>query len=475
MLLQMKDAQTAIDLLRSGRGLPSGYVVPPPPPLSLPSQQPADARSEGAAAKTQSKQPAPAPAPAKPAKPAAARKPVQAQTTASAARGGEPRLREVMTDSAGGSFEEMARSFDAMKSKLESQAAEATRMAAYFLKTGDKAMALEFHRLKKRATADLAVVASYEANGRSQPPAFLHREVRWSAPGEQQRDISASELQVAIRRMVSAGDLAATLGGQADFYIQWETAWPKDRGSKAYTRTMRWREFDDSQGDLDIGYQRNVEFVDRLNVRPLLRWVDRGKLTVELYKYMGLLWGSQLIGRAMLPLAGLRSSSEVAALVELKPASAALGRADRSLVGGAIFIDVAARLRLPLSNKPEKVVYSERWIYVDSQPEPQEHVLAREQPPAQVQEQTRASEQPQAPPQASAGKSRDRQQEEESAQLAAAAPPPPPSSKPGNSAHVAEAEVAKPSAAPTAPVQDEPTAEGIAAQMDIMDTTVSNA
>ncbi|KAJ1838941.1 hypothetical protein LPJ57_010986, partial [Coemansia sp. RSA 486] len=298
--------------------------------------------------------------------------------------------------------------------------------------------------------------------------------VRWSAPGEQQRDISASELQVAIRRMVSAGDLAATLGGQADFYIQWETAWPKDRGSKAYTRTMRWREFDDSQGDLDIGYQRNVEFVDRLNVRPLLRWVDRGKLTVELYKYMGLLWGSQLIGRAMLPLAGLRSSSEVAALVELKPASAALGRADRSLVGGAIFIDVAARLRLPLSNKPEKVVYSERWIYVDSQPEPQECVLAREQPPALVQGQTRVSEQAQAPPQSSAGKSRDRQQEEESAQLAAA-PPPPPSSKPGNSAHVAEAEVAEPSAAPTAPVQDAPTAEDIAAQMDIMDTTVSNA
>ncbi|KAJ2027291.1 hypothetical protein H4S03_008316, partial [Coemansia sp. S3946] len=263
-------------------------------------------------------------------------------------------------------------SFAAMKAELESQVAKASRLATYFLKAGDKAAALEFHRLKKRAATDLATVGSYEANGRSLPPPFLYKDVTWTAPVEQRRDISASELQVAIKRMVSDGDLATTLGGQSDFYIQWELGWPRDKGHKAYTRTMKYAEFESSHGDLDVGYSCNVDVVDRQHTRPLVRWLERGRITVELYKYMGLLWGSRLVGRASLPLSDLRTKSEAAALLEIKAGSDALGRASKPLPGGPVFIDMSARLRLPLSNKPESESHVERWIYIESQEQQQQ-------------------------------------------------------------------------------------------------------
>ncbi|KAJ1646251.1 hypothetical protein LPJ64_002270 [Coemansia asiatica] len=493
MLLKMRDAQSAISILQSGSSLPSDYVVPPPPPSQPLPPSSSAASKELTIAKKQPVQSSvktqTAPASTKTAAPltktaTSATKTTAAKTELLTSHCAESRLREVTTESFDRSFEEIAKSFAAMKTKLESQSAEAAKMAAYFLKTGDKAMALEFHRLRKSAVADLAVVASYEANGRPLPPPFLHREVRWSAPGEQQRDISASELQIAIRRMVSAGDLAATLGGQSDFYIQWETTWPKDKGSKAYTRTMRFREFDESQGDLEIGYTKNVEFVDRQYVRPLLRWIERGKLTIELYKYMGILWGSQLIGRATLPLADLRSSSEVAALVEFKAVSASLGRADRSLVGGAVFVDVAARLRLPLSNKPEKVVYSERWIYIGSNSEQQEQqgrgVMAQEQPPlAQEQPPASAAE---AVRDAPLSPRSDMQPQSQLSQLSLPLPPPVPSQEQDKEQPTAprphskeQTHTSEATSAATAATNASSTAEDIAAQMDIMETTVSNA
>ncbi|KAJ2896286.1 hypothetical protein GGI21_005060, partial [Coemansia aciculifera] len=269
--------------------------------------------------------------------------------------------------------------FAAMKEELDAQTAKASRLATYFLKAGDKPTALEFHRLKKRAATDLATVSSYEANGRSLPPPFSYKEVQWSAPVEQRRDISANELQIAVGRLVSDGDLAATLGGKSDFFVQWELGWPRDKGHKAYTRTVKYAEFEASRGDLEIDYSRNVDFVDRQHTRPFVRWLDRGRLTVELYKYMGLIWGSQLIGRASLPLSELRTKSEAAALLEIKAGSDGLGRTSKPLPGGPIYVDVAARLRLPLSNKPEIESHVERWIYVES-PEQQLQLQMRHEP-----------------------------------------------------------------------------------------------
>ncbi|KAJ2736799.1 hypothetical protein IW152_000553 [Coemansia sp. BCRC 34962] len=271
-----------------------------------------------------------------------------------------------------------AMSFLTMKAELESQVAKASRLATYFLKSGDKPAALEFHRLKKRAATDLATVGSYEANGRMLPPPFLYKDVKWTAPVEQRRDISASELQIVIKRMVSDGDLAATLGAKSDFYLQWELGWPRDKGYKAYTRTVKYAEFESSCGDVDVGYSRNIDFVDRNHTRPLVRWLDRGRLTVDLYKYMGLLWGSRLVGRASLPLSALRTKSEVAALLEIKAGFDALGRTSKPLPGGPVFIDIAVRLRLPLSNKPESESHVERWIYVEGQEEQQQQQQQRE-------------------------------------------------------------------------------------------------
>ncbi|KAJ1891540.1 hypothetical protein LPJ66_006862 [Kickxella alabastrina] len=372
MLVQMKDVQSALALLQSGQPLPPGFAVPPAPLPSAAPAEPAEAEVDAKAQPQTAAKPQPA------AKALPANKPQQKALQAAPI----PAPREALDDHVGHglALEQMATSFAAMKNKLASQAADATRLAAHFLKAGDKPTALEFHRLKKRAVADLATAASYEANGRTLPPPFLHREVRWTAPGEQPRDISASELQISIRRVVSDGDLKATLQGESDFYLQWELGWPKDAGGqKAYTRTVRYREFEESRGELELGYVRNVEFVNRQAVRPLVRWVERGRLTVGLYKYMGLLWGSQLVGRATLPLAELREKAEVAALVEIKAAAAtaseAASRLAKPLVGGPVFVDVSVRLRLPLNNTPEPTKYVERWIYIGNQEQPPHAVI----------------------------------------------------------------------------------------------------
>ncbi|KAJ2695068.1 hypothetical protein GGH99_000342 [Coemansia sp. RSA 1285] len=268
-------------------------------------------------------------------------------------------------------FGEVATSFAAMKQKLESQVTQATRLATYYLKTGEKTLAVDFHQLKKRSAADLAAVISLETNGKRLPPAFLHREVQWTVPVEQRRDISISELQVVVKRVFSDGDLAATLGGKNDFYVQWEIGWPRDKNSnsnnKGYTRTIKYKEFEQKAGDVDINYTHNVAgFVDRHYARPLQRWIERGKLTIELHKYTGMLWGTQVVGRASVPLLDLRTRSEVSSVVEFKPVSEGAGRMGRPFIGGPVLVDVAARLRLPLTNKAELVTHIERWIYLDN-------------------------------------------------------------------------------------------------------------
>ncbi|KAJ2549283.1 hypothetical protein EV175_004506 [Coemansia sp. RSA 1933] len=342
-------------------------------------------------------------------------------------------------------FGELASSFAAMKQKLESQITEATKLAAYYLKIGEKTLALDFHRLKKRSAADLATVDSFEANDRRLPPSFLHREVQWTVAAEQRRDISVSELQVTVKRVFSDGDLASTLGGKCDFYVQWESGWPRDKNTKGYTRTVKYNEFESSGGDVDVGYTHNVEFVDRHLVRPLQRWIERGKLTVELHKYMGILWGSQLVGRASVPLLDLRTKSEVSRLVEIKAVSDGTGRVGKPLLGGPVFVDVAARLRLPLTNKPELVTRSEQWIYLDSQDD------------------------------------RDREQPRVAAAAAAAALPQRQTTDPAvDEVASAGKDNSKPSANNT--VKDDeagqsqiPSADEIAEQMDSMETVFSNA
>ncbi|KAJ1948684.1 hypothetical protein FBU59_001478 [Linderina macrospora] len=263
-------------------------------------------------------------------------------------------------------FARIAVDFDAMTDQLELQISHATRLAAHYLKAGDKPRALEFHRYRKRAQADLATVASYQANQRPAPPPFLHHEVTWTAPVDQRRDISVSELQVAINRVVSDGDLDATLNGSADSFVQWEIGWPRDRPSKAYARTIKFSEFD--AGSVSLDYSHNIAAIDRQHPRPLMRWIERGRLVVEFYKYNGLLWGSQLIGRGSVPLADLRTKSEVTALVEMKAGTDASGtRGGKTLPGGPLFVDVAVRLRLPLSNQQEVAEHIERWIYIDNE------------------------------------------------------------------------------------------------------------
>ncbi|KAJ2395821.1 hypothetical protein GGI23_004159, partial [Coemansia sp. RSA 2559] len=222
MLVQMKSIQTAIDQAQSGMAASSEPLASEKPRA----QQPAGASSEVNTQRQQAQGTGNSGPLNKSTSPAtnASKKPPRSQAPSTAThikavsapkkpqRADPGTLENIELQNS--EFGELATSFAAMNRKLESQVSEATKLAAYFLKTGEKTLALDFHRLKKRSAADLATVVSFEANGKRLPPPFLHREVQWTMPVEQRRDISISELQVAVKRVFSDGDLASTLGGK---------------------------------------------------------------------------------------------------------------------------------------------------------------------------------------------------------------------------------------------------------------------
>ncbi|KAJ1949913.1 hypothetical protein EC988_004579 [Linderina pennispora] len=387
MLMQMKAVQEAIKCVRSGHPLPKGFAMPPKPtapesPTPKAPESPVLAAPGPRKPKTPdlATQPAPEPpvtsaprvassasqTPAKGVTSPAPKRTAAVSTPAQSSSTPGPTARVFLDGPQLQNLARVAVDFGAMTEQLELQISHATRLAAHYLRAGDKPRALEFHRYKKRAQADLATVASYQANQRLAPPPFLHHEVAWTAPVDQRRDISVNELQIAIKRVVSDGDLEATLNGSADSFVQWEISWPRDKPSKAYARTIKFSEFD--SGDVGLDYSQNIAVIDRQHPRPLMRWIERGRLVVEFYKYNGLLWGSQLIGRGSVPLAGLRTRSEVTALVEMKAGADTSGtRGGKTLAGGPVFVDVAVRLRLPLSNQQEISEHVERWIYIDNE------------------------------------------------------------------------------------------------------------
>ncbi|KAJ2245123.1 hypothetical protein GGH97_002948 [Coemansia sp. RSA 475] len=366
MLVQMKAVQTAAEAVGAGRPLPQGFVIPDKPVVvsveqpALKVTQPPEPAS--VSQPTISKPAATTPKPVK-----ATTQPVKATTpTTTHTTNAMPITHKSIATP------DLTCSIASLEEQLHAQATEATRLAALFLRTGDKAKALDFHRRRKQAAADAATVATLAANGQAPPP-ILHSAVRWTEAAEQRRDIGAGQLQIRVERVFSAGDLSATLGSACDFYVQWTLPWPRDKASRGCTSTLCYRDFDAARGDLHVAYAHNIDMIDRRDTRPLVRWADRAKLTVELYKYMGLLWGSQLIGRAVMPLAALRTRTECSAVVEIEAVKGALSRPGRPLPGGPLFVDVAVSLRLPLSNQPETVEHEERWIYIDVQRMSQSH------------------------------------------------------------------------------------------------------
>ncbi|KAJ2503026.1 hypothetical protein GGH96_000625 [Coemansia sp. RSA 1972] len=367
MLVQMKAVQTAAEAVGAGRPLPQGFVMPDKP-VVVSVEQPALNVTQPPEPASVSQPTTSKPIVSTPKTVAAAPKPAKATppTASTHTTNAMPITHESIATP------DLSCSIASLEEQLHAQATEATRLAALFLRSGDKAKALDFHRRRKQAAADAATVATLAANGQAPPP-ILHSAVRWAEAAEQRRDIGAGQLQIRVERVFSAGDLSATLGSACDFYVQWTLPWPRDKGARGCTPTLRYRDFDAARGDLHVAYAHNIDMIDRRDTRPLVRWADRAKLTVELYKYMGLLWGSQLIGRAAVPLAALRTRSECSAVVEIEAVKGALARPGRPLPGGPLFVDVAVSLRLPLSNQPESVEHEERWIYIDVQRMSQSH------------------------------------------------------------------------------------------------------
>ncbi|ORX64197.1 hypothetical protein DL89DRAFT_297676, partial [Linderina pennispora] len=242
MLMQMKAVQEAAKCVRSGQPLPKGFAMPPKPTAP-----------ESPTPKAPESPVLPAPGPRKPKTPDLATQPapeppvtsaprVAASASQTPAKGvtgfhactvllyARANRAVFLDDPQLQNLARVAVDFGAMTEQLELQISHATRLPP-------TTCGPEINRARSSSIAP-------------GPAPFLHHEVTWTAPVDQRRDISVNELQIAIKRVVSDGDLEATLNGSADSFVQWEISWPRDKPSKAYARTIKFSEFD--SGDVGL-------------------------------------------------------------------------------------------------------------------------------------------------------------------------------------------------------------------------------
>ncbi|KAF8932871.1 Coiled-coil and C2 domain-containing protein 1B [Dissophora ornata] len=240
--------------------------------------------------------------------------------------------------------------YDMLESQLESQIKMCTTTCAYYYQTGDKQTALEFHKLNKIFKTDLVSLQSYRTH-RKKAPAFHFQDARFEVEVGFYQEIGMNDLSLSV---VRAWDLSHKDVQPADIeaYVAWDLGWPTENMSgtgngKGATPTVKRTSKPDFNYSKMVGIERT---------RAFQRFVERRKVTFEVWHYRGLLWKDYLIGRAQVPLVSLMNHSEIHEIVPL------LDPTTRRNTGGKIEIKI--RLQRPLL-KPEIVVKEEKWLVID--------------------------------------------------------------------------------------------------------------
>ncbi|KAK5822480.1 hypothetical protein F5H01DRAFT_410754 [Linnemannia elongata] len=243
-----------------------------------------------------------------------------------------------------------ADTYDMLESQLESQIKMCDSTLKYYFQTGDKNTALEFHKLNRTFKADLVSLQSHRSHGKK-APAFHFQDVRFEQEYGFYQEIGLNDLSLSI---VRAWDLSHKDVQPADIdaYVLWDLGWPTEsmagagsgKGSTPSIKKSAKPEYNYSK---TLGIERT---------RAFQRFVDRRKVTFEVWHYRGLLWKDYLIGRGQIALQPLLEHSEIHEIIPL------LDPSNRKNTGGKL--EVKIRLQRPLL-KPEIIVKEEKWLVID--------------------------------------------------------------------------------------------------------------
>ncbi|KAF8949420.1 Coiled-coil and C2 domain-containing protein 1B [Haplosporangium gracile] len=243
-----------------------------------------------------------------------------------------------------------ADTYDMLESQLKSQIKMCDSTLKYYFHTGDKDTAREFHKWNKNFKADLVSLQSHRSHGK-RAPAFHFQDVRFEQEHGFYQEIGLNDLSLGIIR---AWDLSHKDVQPADIdaYVMWDLGWPTESmagagSGKGTTPTIKKTAKPEYNYSKTLGIERT---------RAFNRFVERKKVTFEIWHYRGLLWKDYLIGRGQIALQPLLEHSEIHEIIPL------LDPTNRRNTGGKLEIKI--RLQCPLL-KPEIVVKEEKWLVID--------------------------------------------------------------------------------------------------------------
>ncbi|KAF9927023.1 hypothetical protein BGZ67_007793 [Mortierella alpina] len=243
-----------------------------------------------------------------------------------------------------------ADTYDMLESQLESQIKMCATTCQYYYLAGDKQTALEFHKLNKTFKTDLVSLQSYRSHGKK-APAFHFQDVRFELEVGFYQEIGLNDLSLSIIR---AWDLSHKDVQPSDIesYVVWDLGWPTENmagagSGKGTSPTVKKTPKPDFNYSKTLGIERS---------RAFQRFVERRKVTFEVWHYRGMLWKDYLLGRAQVPLQALLNHSEINEIIPL------VDPTTRRNTGGKI--EVRIRLQRPLL-KPEIAVKEEKWLVID--------------------------------------------------------------------------------------------------------------
>ncbi|KAI3654953.1 hypothetical protein MP228_000333 [Amoeboaphelidium protococcarum] len=250
-----------------------------------------------------------------------------------------------------------------IRQKLKDQIELCTQASQYYLKTGDKGRALEFHKYKKDFNADLIQVESELTKQDSKYlPQFYYRQIRLQY-NRLFTELSLQDLELKIVRATGL-DSKEVSPAQIDSFVSWDIGdvTGGDNAVKGDTPVVRKTQNPEIDFIKVVRIERNKAFQ---------RYVERRKMTFDLYHYRGFLRKSTLIGRAQLKLDQLLSESMVYSILPLIE-----GNSKRET--GAT-LEVQVRLRQPVL-KPDIVTLDDKWLFIGDYA-PQSNMPSPIQPP----------------------------------------------------------------------------------------------
>lgn len=252
--------------------------------------------------------------------------------------------------------------FGHLVTRLTFQVALATRIAAQYFKRGQKDLALEFHKRKKRAETDLDSLASlkqvYELNqskGIPPPFTFFYQDMTYEIV-QTNDDVEMDEVEIRIdgafdlnHRDVSSQDIECCVSFDFGWPSAEDTTLPEGKGeTQVHGKTA----------NPVFGFKKRIKIT---RTKPFQRFLERRKATFELFHVKSGLFGLMsrrvALGKAVVKLDALLTRCEVHQVFPVMDVAN-----PRKATGATL--EVWIRMRAPLVNTDVQT-NTERWLNVE--------------------------------------------------------------------------------------------------------------